>query len=90
MKIHPCFRHLPVLAVRQRSRPLSVKLKMAGLVLALSAPMLTADIISEFASPPSKYRPTPLYWLNGKIENSVIDSQSVSYTHLTLPTIYSV
>ncbi len=33
------------------------------------------NITRDFARPPSRFRPTPLYWLNGKIENSVIDSQ---------------
>ncbi len=79
MKLHPFFRHMPILALRPRSQPLPVNLKMAGLVLALSASILAADITSEFAKPPSKYRPTPLYWLNGKIENSVIDSQLTSF-----------
>ena len=34
-----------------------------------------ASLTADFANPPLKYRPTPLYWLNGKIENTVIDSQ---------------
>ena len=36
-------------------------------------------ITTDFVNPPRKYRPTPLYWLNGKIENSVIDSQLTQF-----------
>lgn len=38
-----------------------------------------AGMTRDFANPPSKYRPTPLYWLNSKIENAVIDSQLTQF-----------
>jgi len=54
--------------------------KTAGLALALSVTtILAADIAGDFAKPPPKYRPTPLYWLNNKIENPVIDSQLTQF-----------
>jgi len=79
MKIHPWFRHLPAQAVHPHSQPLTTIMIMTGFALALSPPILTADITGDFAKPPPKYRPTPLYWLNGKIENAVIDSQLTQF-----------
>ncbi|MCF7732876.1 MAG: hypothetical protein K9N23_14395 [Akkermansiaceae bacterium] len=37
------------------------------------------NITAEFANPPLKYHTTPLYWLNGKISNDVIDSQLTNF-----------
>jgi putative intracellular protease/amidase len=39
----------------------------------------SADITADFANPPLKYHTTPLYWLNGKISNVVIDSQLTAF-----------
>ena len=55
-----------------------VNLGLFSLLLGLS-PVMSADITSEFVNPPRMYRPTPLYWLNGKIENSIIDSQLTQF-----------
>jgi len=40
---------------------------------------LFADVTSEFKNPPLKYRTTPLYWLNGKIDNATVDSQLTAF-----------
>lgn len=44
-----------------------------------ATPPALPHITRDFATPPSRFRPTPLYWLNDKIENAVIDSQLTQF-----------
>lgn len=53
-----------------------------GIVLGAEQPVTgraPPNITRDFANPPLKYHTTPLYWLNGKITNEVIDSQLTNF-----------
>ena len=55
---------------------------MAALCLGLASGTEHAtgpSINAAFANPPLKYHTTPLYWLNGKISNEVVDSQLTDF-----------